>query len=82
VDVTKNKKMKYKILTTEDIVNLKLSEAELRLVDKELEDLLSKSHSKNADKKCCSECDCTGYGQGNPSTWCKHCDHSYKSHKC
>lgn len=74
--------MKYKILTTDDVINLKLSVQELQQVDNELNELLSKSNSKTVDSKCCSECDCSGFGRGNPSTWCKHCDHSYKSHKC
>ncbi len=82
VAVTKMKIMIYKILTTNDIANLKLSEQELRQVDNDLEILLNKSKSKTSGTNCCSECDCTGFGQGNPSTWCKHCDHSYTSHKC
>lgn len=72
---------KYKILTEEDLKILEFSPEELSELDRKLSDLIKRS--KNDEKApCCSNCNCSGYRQGNPSTVCASCGHSWNTHRC
>lgn len=73
--------MVLKVLTDADIVHLQLSHEELVRVDDGLSKLLTASPNVDG-RRCCSQCDCGGYRQGNPSTTCGACGHDWQEHKC
>jgi hypothetical protein len=73
--------MKFKVLTDADVAHLELSHDELLRVDGGLARLLAAPPAID-NRKCCRQCDCTGYRQGNPSTICGACGHDWQAHKC
>lgn len=75
---------RYLVLTDEDIAALmhSLSEEELEAADAGVASLLTKARTLHGRVGCCTNCDCSGYVQGNPSTECGNCGHSWHDHRC
>jgi len=70
---------KFKVLNEKDLEVLKLSDSELKEVDKNLFDLINVPKDKDGPR--CKDCDCSGFVQGNPSTYCRDCGHSWNRHR-
>lgn len=75
----------YRMLTPHDLEALNLPDDELRRIDEGILELLEAAdRNTEQNRACCkvSSCSCSGYGQGIPSTTCRHCGHEWNQHRC